>query len=256
MTTDPQSTRKALKKTATTAIGEKVPGVATVLAAFDACRRKKWEERFESFTIQIMAHLDKDPLSLQLWIEQNGEEDWLVDGFEQGFRVLMETMDEAARKCALVMIAHYLQKAIAPDRVYRQFGDFFQQADLRVLEMTEKMSEAAFKIAEGEATTFYVTAITHRQNKDHVSYNLFTAGSARSRAIDVQGVKDSVLFRDTCDVLLRTGLLSNHGSTINNTGEIPWGKAEVHQIRMWKMLHGFLTPIRELSLQRQPRSDD
>ena len=247
MTTDPKSTRKDLQKTTAAALGEKVPGVATAMAAIDVFRRRKWEKRFEVFMAQLMVFLDKkNPLSLQFWIEEHGEEDWMVDGFERGFRLLMETMDEVAKKCALVMIAHYLNKATAPDRVYRKFGDFFQQADYRVLEMTERLSEAAVQIQMGDAHTFCLTVIKHNQTQ-HVSYTLITAGVGRARALTVEGIRDQNLLRDTCDVLIRSGLLSTHASPLDNTGEIPWGKAEIHQINLWRMLHIFLAPIREIS---------
>lgn len=243
---------KTTHEVSASALAETLPGVATLFVLIKSIFDYKQKQRFSESIDQLRTLLDKeDYSSLEAWITEHGEEDWLVDGFEQGFRVLMGTMDEKARKCALIMIAHYMKEATVPDRIYRQFGEFFQQSDEQILRLTYEFIAAAKNVIASPAQEIYVVALSNPESRS-IRYDI-VARRYNSRVNDVatiSSVGPARQVQDACDVLIRCGFLSAHTNPVAHPAksdgydvELPWGKALPHQIKLWELLYKFLTPF-------------
>ncbi|MFY0531516.1 hypothetical protein [Nannocystis pusilla] len=136
-----------------------------------------------------------------------------------------------------------------PDRIYRQLGEFFQQADEQILRLTYEIAVAARSLVGRPIEEFYVFSIKNPEKILSATMSWPRAmGAARFSTIANVGSADQV--RDTCGVLIRCGLLSAHTNPVAHPAlaegykiDLPWGKAVPHQIELWKLLYQFLTPF-------------
>lgn len=249
MTHDPKQTQKDAKSIGV-ALVEEFPGGGALRALLSAASNRNRERKFDQFAdglVQAMGLADQ--VELFTLIEQHQDEDWCVEGVEEGFRTVLSSMDPTARKCATLLVADYLKCHDVPDRVYRQFASLFSEADSTILGIIAAISDAAVR-AGGIFYCFF-----HRQLGPGLSICI---GRNPERLEGEISLED---FAACCGILQRNNLASTWngaalpgvgtaGQEINKReidklqGAIIKMQVERYQRPLWDRLRTYLGPVR------------
>jgi len=192
-----------------------------------------------------------DMSALLTLIEQNQDEDWCAESFEEGFRTVMSAVDEMAKKCALIMIADYLERHDAPDRTYRQFGNLFMESDVPILRALLGIAEAV-RTLESDWVVF-----SAMHEVDHSS-NFFESRDQAERSIRLPPLAEPSLMYTAADLLRRHQFLATPSimerslprtQTIAHDAYL--GTMLPHQLPVWERLRIYLAPSKTLSPSRR-----
>lgn len=239
---------KDIKKVGSVVL-KSAPGGEMVLEALDvAVRRRRNKEFSRLITNLVWATKMQDEAELASLIEQHGDEDWCVQGLEEGLRTVMSSVDEIAKKCALLMVADYLERHDVPDRVYRQFASLFSEVDAPVLKAIRAISSAA-----GEGGGVFVGFLALNYNKKG-TYKSVCLGK---KPVELNGDVSEEAFFVACAALQRNCLAAVwNGAVLSGVRDESLEldkfanssirmQVEAYQRPLWARLHGYLAPVSE-----------
>lgn len=246
MAHDPKQLTKDTKTVGRAAV-EELPGVGALLALVEAASRRNRKKKFDWYAAELVEATGlEDQRALVALIEQNQDEDWCTDGFEEGFRTVMSAVDETAKKCALIMIADYLKRHDAPDRVYRQFATLFSETDGPLLKVAAAIADAA----ESTGGAFGGFGASSRNPR---TYHIICMGKPE---VLLQGPVDEEAFFACQAALQRVDLASPFTGSSIQGGETEreeldkFGhcsyrtQVESYQRPLWVRLRRYLAPAR------------
>lgn len=213
-------------------------------------------KQFMSFLDKLAKYMNMNSaLEMQLWIEEHWDKEdneWLFEGFDQGFRAVLDTLNETAKKCAIIMVADYLKNARHPNRFFRQHALLFQECDDRVLKVLLTITDEI--VARSSPRVGVVLGKQVEQGKPDATGPVIVGlgGHVNEDKLFLE-VGSPFVFYNVCDILIRVGFLSTWASE----GKIYpqrqgfqvseyMGMAEGHQVSLFTSLQTYLAPVREL----------
>jgi hypothetical protein len=245
MAQDPKQLTKDTKGVFRATLEGMVPPAAGLLALADRFSSRGRAKKFDWYTTELVEAMGLEgQRELLVLIEQNQDEGWCAEGFEQGFRAVMSAVDEAAKKCALIMIADYFTRHDAPDRIYKQFANLLSEADQQVLRAIHGMAEAVRTLGDDWVVFSKMHELDH-------SADFFQARNQTEGAIRLPPLADLSIMYTAADLLRRHHFLATPSimerslprtQTIEHDAYL--GTMLPHHRPLWERLRVYLAPLR------------
>ncbi len=234
---------KALVSTGRKLIEGFIAPAAAIFGAIEDGKVIKRKEKFVGFLDSLVKYLRMDNFAaLNLYVQQHQDEDWLTEGFDVGFRTILDTINELARKCASMMVAEYLQTQRVPDRDYKKFANFLSEVDSPVLRITAQLAEAIDHLPR-QAMTIAISQ--EKYNEGDLIYEV----QSKEDVATLTPTPDYHQFQDTCKLLIRNGFVSEwtgfgtvHAKGLHIKEHI--ASVDPHQFHLWERMHKYMTPVR------------
>lgn len=250
MTQKPKQLTNDVKAVAHKSVEGLVPPAAAVFELINAARRRRFEKNFDVLTnglVEAMGLPDRG--ALMALIQQNEGEDWCISGFEEGFQAVISSLDESAKKCALLLVSDYLKKANIPDRCYKQFAALFAEADEPILKIALQIGEALAQIQRLPNDNVFVCVSTDMYYPNGAGELIFEVHLEGKEVHLLTPAPNLGHFSAACKILIRNDFLSEwtrsgaiHPKNYHIARFLGW--VDPHHVPLWERLCGYLAPVR------------